>query len=655
MTSPRPETLARLTDIVFDKVMRVLRTPDKTAPLYELLSEMMTRLDNELDLPLRLSATVPESSKLLIRKNRVASGDGGDRSLPPNGTDFNSYLDTTIDFHSIGAVSGGTVLRDGLAFSLPTVTVGQFVRMGLSYVDASNSVDTTFSPASVSVSGLTDAGTLLGALTGTKLGYLDLQSDGVSSFKSPGSVSGWIENSVGGIPYIHRFIAGGGGGGGSGTGDASTIRTELENQLQESIYQLLTPIDFGVDLGTFVDPSSTGTYAASHFNFAVSGQTFVSIDMFDSAEFLAAPTIPTSVDLTVFWNPLKIDTAAVYQVSRDGGVNYQTVTMTRDGLGTNAYSGKLNFAAETDSSLSSNSAAETSTYELNTGGQAAYQTSFTLGAASVLRVVDLLSVLKTGSPVGSYFVDICEDSAGAPGDVLSTTAAQSVSGVVSGTVSVDVSDVALKASTTYWIVVRTDAVYKASFSAGVTSLKLSLNGSGLRRTFKGIGLNLRVKIASSAALKSLNGLGIFYSPDIGGVVGGLKRLDVKAFTPAENLNSFALNFYPDADLLEVFHVETGQVYAFPAFQISGQTVTFPVNTFANILDSYVTLKFKQTEGTSFDNSDFNAALLSDNHISSTVPALDRGSPGRGIYLKRPDGQIREMCLDDQDNWVIYSV
>ena len=75
MTSPRPETLNRLTDIVFDKVMRTLRTPDKTAPLYELLSEMMTRLDNELDLPLRISATVPESTKLLIRSNRVTSGD----------------------------------------------------------------------------------------------------------------------------------------------------------------------------------------------------------------------------------------------------------------------------------------------------------------------------------------------------------------------------------------------------------------------------------------------------------------------------------------------------------------------------------------------------------------------------------------------------
>jgi hypothetical protein len=651
MTSPRPETLNRLTDIVFDKVMRTLRTPDKTAPLYELLSEMMTRLDNELDLPLRISATVPESTKLLIRSNRVTSGDGGERSLPPDATDFNVYPDTTIDLDT-GVIIGGTVKRNGLTFSLPNVTVGQYVRLGLSYVDASNIVDTAFSSASVSLSGLTAVGTLLDTLEGTKIGYIDLESDGVSSFKTPGAVSGFIYNTVSGVSYIHRFIS---GGGGSGTGDASTIRTGLENQLQESTYQLLTAVDFAIDRTDYVSGTSTGTYSSGSFDFAVSGQNYVSVNMFDSAEFLADPAIPNVVDLTVFWDLAALDTAAVYEVSRNGGANYQTISMLRNGLGTNAYSGRLEFATEADTSIGSNSAAQTSGYELNATTQLQSQSSFTLAVAGVLRNVDLLSVVKTGSPTGSYFVDICLDSAGAPGNVISSSAAQAVSGVVSGTVTVDVSDVALKASTTYWVLVRTDAVYKSIFSTGVTSLTMSLNGSGLRRDFKGYPLDLRVRIASSAASKSILGLGIFYLSEIGKIVGGSMREDTKSFLTTANTFSFALNFLPDAQLLRVYHVETGQVYTFPAFTLSGATVNFPTGTFYSVVSETVTLKFVQIEGTSFDTSDRNGSLLASNFLGSTDASIDRSASGRGIFLRRPDGVLREIVIQNDDSLAIYSV
>jgi len=652
MTSPRPETLNRLTDIVFDKVMRTLRTPDKNAPLYELLSEMMTRLDSELDLPLRLSATIPSSTKLLIKSNRVLSGDGGQRSLPPDGLDFNLFPDATIDWNN-GSVSGGTVRRDGGTFSVPNVTVGQFIRVGFSYSATDNWVDTTFSSAAASLSGLIDPGSLLDALTGTKVGYIDLESDGVSSFKTPNALSGYIENSVSGVPYIFRFLSGGSGG---GSGDASTLRTRLENQLQESIFNLLTPVDFAVDLDAFVDPSGTGTYNGGAFNFAVSGETYVSTALFDEDEFLANPSIPGQVDLSVFWSPDAIDAAADYEMSRNGGGYWQMVSgMERVGEATNAFTGNLVFdGGETNAVLETNAAAQTSGYELNTTGQTTYQDDFTLIDASVLRSLDLLSVTKTGSPLGSLFVDITEDNAGSPGAVVASVV-QSVTGIATGDLTLDVSDVVLKAGESYWLVVRTDAIYKNSFAAGVTSLTLSLNGSGIRRDLEGFALDLRLRITSGTAASTLIGYGVFYEPSIGQVQGGIIKKDVKNFRTTDNLNSFTIGYIADPDLLKIYHVETGQVYHFPSFAISGQTITFPVNTFASILDEPVTLVFMQIEGTSFDNSDINAALLAANHLGSEDGAIDRSALGRGIFLRRPDGTLRELTLDDSDNIAIYSV
>jgi hypothetical protein len=652
MTSPRPETLNRLTDIVFDKVMRTLRTPDKNAPLYELLSEMMSRLDTELDLPLRLSATTPSSTKLLIRANRVLSGDGGQRSLPPDGVDFLSFPDTTIDFDN-GSVSGGTIKRDGLDWSVPLVTVGQFVRVGFAYNAAENWVDTTFSSASVTLGALTDPGVLLDALTGTKIGYIDLESDGVSSFKTPNSVSGYIENAVSGVPYIFRFLSGGGTG--TGTGDASTIRTALENQLQESTYDLLTAVDFAIDEDAFVDLASTGIYSNRKFVLAVSGDTFESINLFDASEYLADPTIPSKIDITAFWDALAIDADAVYEVSRDGGVDWQTVSgMERVGVATNGFVGTHIFDYGTDSTFTSNTAAQTSGYEMNSTSQTTYQDSFAVLESSVIRRVQLLNFVKTGSPVGNLYVDICADNGGNPGNVLATSSGVAVSGLSSGTVTIDVSEAAL-VDGTYWVVVRTDAVYKSSFSAGVTSVTLSLNANGLRGNYQGYVLDLRLRITSANPNVNLTGFGVFYMQSIGTVQGGSIKKDTKIFRTTENLNEFTLNFIADPDLLKCYHIETGQVYHHPAFALSGSDVTFPVNTFQSISDEQVTLLFLQVEGSSFDNSDLNAALLAANFLGSTDTLVDRSSSGRGIFLRRPDGTLREITIDNSDNIAVYSV
>jgi hypothetical protein len=115
-------------------------------------------------------------------------------------------------------------------------------------------------------------------------------------------------------------------------------------------------------------------------------------------------------------------------------------------------------------------------------------------------------------------------------------------------------------------------------------------------------------------------------------------------------------FTPDADLLSVYLVETGQVFKIGAFTLDGRTIRFPVNTFDNGgTPTPYTLIADQTIGNSFDNSDLNGLLLTGNHLGSTDALVDKSLPGRGIFLRRPDGTLRELTIDDADNIVIYSV
>jgi hypothetical protein len=170
-------------------------------------------------------------------------------------------------------------------------------------------------------------------------------------------------------------------------------------------------------------------------------------------------------------------------------------------------------------------------------------------------------------------------------------------------------------------------------------------------------LDLRVKVTASGNSKSLDAYAIFYKQAAAGPVGGLKKLEVKSFNSvSDNFNSFTIGFLPDPDLLSVYHVETGQVYRYGSFSLQGYNVVFPVNTFNNNgFSTLVTLRFEQLVGTSFDNSDQNGALLAANALGSTNAAIDKSIPGRGLFLRRPDGTLREIALDNSDNLVVYSV
>jgi hypothetical protein len=233
------------------------------------------------------------------------------------------------------------------------------------------------------------------------------------------------------------------------------------------------------------------------------------------------------------------------------------------------------------------------------------------------------------------------------------------------------------AAGTYHIVLRADAAYKASYSDGVREInwrsdatlppvvgKYSTDGStwsALTGNFvyriDGRPLNVRLKITSSAGNKILTAFALFYNLDPGQVSSGVKKRQVFRFNGnTENLNSFAVtNFQVDSDLVKVFRAETGECWVYPAFNTQGQTVVFPTNTFYSPVSNTVTLVVDQNDGSSFDNSDLNAKLMAANHLGSTDSNIDKSVAGRGVILRRPDGTLRELALDNSDNITILSV
>jgi len=201
-----------------------------------------------------------------------------------------------------------------------------------------------------------------------------------------------------------------------------------------------------------------------------------------------------------------------------------------------------------------------------------------------------------------------------------------------------------------------DSVYEAD-ELNYNLTWLSDGGTTQYFSVYGRELDLRLKITSSTSDKYLDAFTVLYDQEVFGVSGGVKRTQQFRFMAvADNDNEFQLNYVADPDLLSVYHVESGLVFKYGAFSLQGSKIVFPANTFYNGgIETTVTLIATQNEGSSFDNSDSNSALLAASHLGSTDPSIDRSIAGRGIFLRRPDGTLREICIDDSDNIVVYSV
>lgn len=465
----------------------------------------------------------------------------------------------------------------------------------------------------------------------------------------------------------------GASGSGSGSGGNSILET-LKNHLIDSIFNLLTPNIFASDTNTKIDGSSTGAYSlvTKTFDYSAGGQTFVSTVMLDPLEFLPTTTGLGEAELYVAWTDGAVDTAAIYEVSRNGGNEWQTITMERIGLGTNEYRGFKTFAEESSNqSLISYAGASAGSNELNATTQQQVGQAFTLTNKSLLRTLTL-QLTKTGSPSGNLVVQIVSNNAGSPGTTIySETNAIAISGLTTGANIINIPDVVLAAGT-YHVVLKTDAAYKASFVTATTALAWNQNAGSPTSTIyngtawsagtgrslmvvSGISLDLRVRITSSTGSVKLDGYGIFYDKAVGNISTGTLARQVFTFSGDANTSSFNITqFVPNPELLKVYDVSTGQVYLPGAFGIQGQQIVFDAGQFL-APGQIVTLVADQTAGGAFDNSDLNALCLATNHLGDPNGVVDRSVAGRGIYLRRPDGTLRELVINDNDEIEIYSV
>jgi hypothetical protein len=574
-----------------------------------------------------------------------------------------SFEGVEIDFASglIYETDGITSFLGGINnFTPATIGANEYFYYSISVLPFEVQPDNTISgqilviPASASNSVLANAPKAPFPSAGIKLGNIYVQ-----------------ENGVGGIlpisyPNITQLSVGGSGSG--GTGDANSFTENLKHRLTSSYYEYVTPVVFEISEKTLTDSASaTFSVVDGTYSFSAASQDFISVNMFDT-EFLQNEDDSRRIELHAEWfDDASRDDAASYEVSLDG-TNYEIITMDRQGL-SQKFTGSKLLAIPANATVSTQASTNTTT-ELNATTVQSFSAPVVLATKNAVRQL-ALEINKLGSPVGSYIISICEDNAGVPGNVLYSKIAL-VSTLSAGTNVITLNNFRnVLPIGTFYIRIETDATYKSGFSTGVNSIRLNTNTGGndlvyngaswsvgttdLKYTLLGHGYDLRVKITSSAANKKLKAFGIFYDEHVGDVVTGIQALQKFVFSGDLNTTSFTLTrFLPDPDNMKVYDIKTGQVYRYPAFSISGHTVTFPAGTFLAPGET-VELIFDQSQGSGFDHSDQNGNLLAANHLGSTDPTIDKSSPGRGIFLKKPNGELVEVCVDDANNIVIYSV
>lgn len=651
ITDARQVALRRFLEQIGNRTHHDGTTDAKPAGQSE-LDNLLDSLDLELTPPLRMDASNPVDLVVSIGPAIVANTETNrNRTIPHIGSLLpNSFASGTVTFP---ATSGNTITVSPGNNGTLTVTSNNYIKI-LIYMDANG--DLNVLPG---VENAVEANaTVLPAPNNTlPIGYVTL-------FNNAGTIDNIAQSK------IYQF--GTGAGGASGTGNADSIVETLKNRLLDSPFEAVTPNVFRTDEDNLIDGSSTGAYSlvTNNFAFGAAAETMVSIQMLDSA-FLTSGKGVNEVELMAFWDLANIDTAATYAVSRNGGNEWQTITMSRVDS-TELYRGIHEFTTEASNQTILTQATKNTTDELDTTNAQQIGQLFTLANDTELREV-VLSFAKNGTPDGNIFVSIYDNNAGDPGTQLVETNAITIASLTTGDNTIDIPNVVLSAGT-YHIVVKTDAAYKATFVTTTKSLVLDGNSGGtdgetyngtawaaaaydLAYIVKGIELDLRVRITSSAAA-NLDGYGIFYDKGVANIVTGVKNREVFNFQAvADNDNSFTLTkFVPEPDLLDVYYIQAGQVYKYPAFVVNGQVIEFPVNQFNNGgVEADVTLVFDQTRGGAFDNSDLNALLLAGNFLGSTDASIDRSANGRGIFLRRPDGTLREIAIDDSDNIVVYSV
>jgi hypothetical protein len=478
---------------------------------------------------------------------------------------------------------------------------------------------------------------------------------------------------------IIQFSTGSGSGGGS-FGVGSAFLVDLKAALENSYYSYLDYNIFQLNKDKKLDFIEGSYLPTKKFWELNTGESLISVDHLD-IDYKESLTDLDKVSITLNYDRDFRDPSPLVEVSRDGGINFQVVNLTVNNAG--LVSGEHTFTEEaTVSELNKYALSNAdSSAEFNATSRQSIGQEFTTG--SIHPVIKKLTfyVNKAGSPSGTIGVKIVKDNGGSPSenanDFVWAGQPKLVSGIASGdsVLSFNVSGLVLSPNTKYHAVLYTSSAYKTSFVTGTTRLSLRGDASSptvaLGKIFNGSAwsnsvqaachivegrvLDLRVMIVSSTDNAGLVGYGVFYGKEAVSALTAQKRTEIQYFSGSLNKNSFTLNeIIPNPDYLEVAFSKTGQIWKYPAFDISGKTVTFPAGTF-NFPNESLNLRFDQHKGGAFDNSDTNLGIITENHLYSADPSLDKSAAGRGWYIRRPDGVVREVTLNNNDEFEIWSI
>jgi hypothetical protein len=461
---------------------------------------------------------------------------------------------------------------------------------------------------------------------------------------------------------------------GSGTGVAIEITEDLKARLRRSIHKFVTPFVFSQQEEGETDSGNTTAVfnnADLVYDFQ-SGQILQTINQL-GARFLgtSTPVAPeadedlASAEVHLIYTEGSEDPAPIVRLSRDGGNEFQEAIVERVGL-SNKFRAFYRFEEESVSqTLFENEVANADSQIALSGGGANEALAIPITVTNKLFVKELTLYLnKLGAPLGNFSIELVKEDSGFPStntaDIVGSTGLQSTINLSAGNNSVILTIKKALKPGNYWFVINTDQAYKSSFDSGVDELRWRAdnssptysNGSTFNGTVwtttsgssfvflaEGREHDLRVQVEASQNDVLLEGIGTFYGDRGPGFLTGIKARHVFRFSGDNDDTEFEIpigKFLPDADMLEVFDVNSGQVYKYPAFELQGQTIKFGAGTFLSPGEEVILIA-DQTKGGGFDNSDQNASLMAANGLGSTDLSVDRSSPGVGVKNRASDG------------------
>lgn len=510
-----------------------------------------------------------------------------------------------IDFTTGDVFESDGATPLGINFTPFSIGLGEYSWYSLTLVPGSANADNTLSAQLLVLSGGNSAAAV----------DLDTAKDSTSISKAAFSTSGIAlgqiivkddgAGNLEAITFDNIVQLGTGGGSGGGTGDANSDLGRYQDRLNSSVFTLANTNVAAIDEDTQLDGSSTATFdiPTSSFKFEDStAQVLQSISQLD-ADFLQTGEDLTSIELLAIWQLANIDTGATYEVSRDGGNEWQAVTMERVDT-SDLYRGFLTFADEASNAFNQEYAVANADAVriIDDSSQQSISQKFAVANTTIYKNLLMYLNKNDANAAGKYFISIVADDAGAPStdpsDVMFQSNAQNVSDLAVGNNVLNLSETISLTAGDYHLVIETDLEYKNTYA-----------GNNL--------YNIGVRIDSSSG-------------------------------PTPNLRDFNGTVWSaeQTDLTLTYRLEGRELDLLVRITSSATAGDKNLSSYAVLYDLEDGVEFIGTNGDQ---------LLSDNHLGSLTSGVDRSIAGRGIFLRRPDGTLREITINDNDEIEIFSV